>query len=146
MAQTFAWDRGFFSPETGEFDRALVQLRRNAAVPAANPHLLANLAVALRNQHGITRREFDRRFRLVVSTVFEHDPASIGAIAAYLGETCPEALNSLRTLLPAQMKHLGIRHPTAVGGPITSVPPPPDLDPTKSEAVGGRALGNGNRQ
>lgn len=135
MAQAFEWDRGFFSPDTGEFDRALVDLRRNAAAPAANPEFLAALAVELRNQQGITRREFDRRFRLIVSTVIEHNAASIGAIASHLAGTSPEALNSVRTLLPAEMRHLAIQHRPAADRPPTSAAPPHDVNQTKNEAV-----------
>lgn len=123
MQQAFEWDRGFFSADTADFDRALAQLRRNAAIPAANPPLLANLAVELRAKHEITRREFDRRFRLIVSIVIEHDPAAIGAVASHLSETSPEALNAVRTLLPAEMRHFAIQHRPVGDRPVVPAPP-----------------------
>ncbi len=127
MAQAFEWDQGLFSSDTGKFDRALFQLRRNAAIPAANPPLLSNLARDLRNKAEIPRREFDRRFRLIVSTVIEHDPGAIRAIATHLGEMCPEALNAVRTLLPAEMRHLAIRIRNMSDRPSATVDPRPEV-------------------
>jgi hypothetical protein len=112
MAQDFQWDRGLLETDTGMFDRALHRLRRVAAEVRSKPALIGDLARSLQEQPGITRREFDRRFRLVVSTIADDDPASLEAIAVYLRDTSPEALNAVRTLLPAELKHLAFQIPS----------------------------------
>src|SRR5438046_2301427 len=109
MANDFEWDRGLLATETVEFDRALHRLRRVAADVCANPSLIGDLAQRLKEQPGITRREFDRRFRLVVSAIADDDAETLQAIALYLRDTSPEALNAVRTLLPAQLKHLAVQ-------------------------------------
>ena len=43
--------------------------------------------------------KFDRRFRLIVSTIINHQPAAVRAIAAHLAETSPEALNAVHEIL-----------------------------------------------
>ncbi len=127
MTDAFQWDPRFFSLDTGEFDRALVLLRRNADVPAANPSHLSSLVTDLGDRLGITRREFDRRFRLIVSTIIDHQPAALRAIASQLAESSPEALNAVRTLLPPEMRHLAIQarpqssHPTVTTTAATRV-------------------------
>jgi hypothetical protein len=133
MAQTFEWNRGFFSLDTREFDRALYQFRDIAAVPAANPALLANLATELKGQVGITRREFDRRFRLIVSAVIERDASAVTAIATHLS-TVPETLNSLRSLLPPEMRHLAIPARTISGHLPTVAVCPSSLESAERDA------------
>lgn len=113
MENDFEWDRGLLATETGEFDRALHRLRRVAAEVRENPSLIGDFAQHLKEQPGITRREFDRRFRLVVSTIADDDAQSLQAIALYLRDTSPEALNAVRTILPAQMKHLAVQLPAS---------------------------------
>lgn len=111
MANDFEWDRGLLATETVEFDHALHRLRRVAADVCRNPSLIGDFAQRLKEQPGITRREFDRRFRLVVSTIADDDAEALQAIALYLRDTSPEALNAVRTLLPAQLKHLAVQLP-----------------------------------
>jgi hypothetical protein len=111
MATDFQWDRGLLATETGEFDRALHRLRRVAADLRGNPSLIGGYALLLKEQPGITRREFDRRFRLVVSAIADDDPQALQAIALHLRDTSPEALNAVRTILPAQLKHLAVQLP-----------------------------------
>jgi len=116
MAQAYEWDRGLLATDTVEFDRALSQLRRNPSVPAANPESLSALADQLKLLPGITRREFDRRFRLIVSATIKNDSAALKAIAIQLRDTSPEALNALRTLLPAELRHFATKvQPTSAG-------------------------------
>ncbi len=106
METSFEWDSGFFSIDTAEFDRALSRLRRQNSSQARDPGRIGDLAGALRDQPGIPRREFDRRFRLIVGTIVEGAPAALQAIAGPLREASPEALNALRTLLPADLRHV----------------------------------------
>src|SRR4051794_22838673 len=122
MAKDFGWDQGLLAAETAEFDRALHRLRRVTADVRGNPSLIGDFAQRLKEQPGITRREFDRRFRLVVSAIADEDAEALRAIALYLRETSPEALNAVRTLLPAQLKHLAVQLPASSQQPPTSVP------------------------
>lgn len=135
MTQEFEWDQGFFSPDSGEFDRAIFQFRRNAAAPAANPSLLSGLAAELRNQNAITRREFDRRFRLIVSIVIEFDATAIGAITTHLSDVSPESLNSVRTLLPAELRHLATQPRPPSEHPTLAAATPPVLRDAKVDTV-----------
>src|SRR5882672_8323353 len=81
MSNAQEWDRGLLATNTVEFDRALHQLRRNASGLSGNPPLIADLANQLKEEPGITRREFDRRFRLIVSAIVHDDSAALQTIA-----------------------------------------------------------------
>lgn len=111
MDIVFEWPPGLFSIQTSEFDRALALLRakRNASVD--DPSRVFDLAKRLKSQTGISRREFDRRFRIVVATIVRDDLSALQAIAGLLREGFPEALNALRTLLPAEQRHVAIATP-----------------------------------
>ena len=126
MAQEFEWDRGLLATDTVEFDRALHRLRRVTADVFGNPSLVGDLAQRLREQPGITRREFDRRFRLIVSAIVDGDVAALQAIALYLRERSSEALNAVRTLLPADLKHFAVQQPAH---PQQSLPIVPQIKP-----------------
>jgi hypothetical protein len=126
MAQAFEWDRGLLSTVTVEFDRALHQLRRNADGLSDNPPLIGALAARFKEQPGITRREFDRRFRLIVSAIVQDNSAALQAIASHLRGTSPEALNAIRTLLPAELRHVAVQPRP---GPLPSAAPPPIIKP-----------------
>lgn len=106
MALSFEWDAGLFSIATADFDDALKVLRESGSRDQSAPSHFANLASRLKAQPGITRREFDRRFRLIVSALALDNPATLQAIAAHLRDTSPAALNAMRSLMPAQMRHL----------------------------------------
>src|SRR5271154_4538771 len=103
MANSFEWNRGFFSTNTVEFDRALHQLRRDSSASVLDPSLICDLATRLKEQPGIPRREFDRRLRLIVATLVGDDLGALQAVAGHLRNTSPEALNGLRKLLPADL-------------------------------------------
>jgi len=122
MAQDFEWDQGLLATDTVEFDRALHRLRRVTADVCGNPSLIGDLAQRLREQPGITRREFDRRFRLIVSAIVDDDVAALQTIALYLRGTSPEALNAVRTLLPADLKHFAVQLPAHPQQPQPIVP------------------------
>ena len=111
MAEAFEWDRGLFSSVTVEFDRALQSVRNKAVFLCNNPVFIAELAKQLKEQPGITRREFDRRFRLIVSAAAKDDSAVLQAIAKSVRDTSPEALNAVRALLPSDLRHLAVLPP-----------------------------------
>lgn len=120
MAQTFDWDRDLLSANTAEFDRALHQLRRNKA-DFSNPPLIGDLAAKFKEQPGIARREFDRRFRLIVSAIVQDDSTALQAVANHLRTKSPEALNAIRTLLPAELRHFAVQ--PVPGTPLSAAPP-----------------------
>jgi hypothetical protein len=127
MEHAYEWDQGLLSTDTVEFDRALHKLRRNAAGLASDESLVGNLAARFKEKPGITRREFDRRFRLIVSEIVQDDSKTLQAIASYLRETSPEALNAIRTLLPAELRHVAVQprggpQPSAVAPVVTQIP------------------------
>jgi hypothetical protein len=105
MTQPFEWDSGLLATNTVDFDRALNRLRRIGAA-GIDPALISDLASRLRKQPGLTQREFDRRFRLVVAAIVGNDSAALQEVAAHLRRTSPETLNALRTLLPAGLRHI----------------------------------------
>jgi hypothetical protein len=109
MAETFEWDRGLFSTDTVEFDCALHQLRCHAPTLSGDPPLFGDLSARLTEQPGITRREFDRRYRLIVSAIVQGDSIALQAIASHLRVASPEALNAIRTLLPAELRHVAVQ-------------------------------------
>ncbi|HVT87721.1 MAG TPA: phosphotransferase [Tepidisphaeraceae bacterium] len=124
MAEIYEWDRGLLSTDTVVFDRALLQLRRNVRGLSDNPPLIRDLAAQIKKQPGITRREFDRRFRLIVSEIVRDDSTStaLQAIASHLRDSLPEALNAIRTLLPAELRHVAVQ---TRSGPQSSIATPP---------------------
>lgn len=130
MAQPFEWDTGLFSVVTANFDRALHLLRHASA--CNTPSDIVALASRLKTQPGITRREFDRRFRLILSAVVQDDLVALQAIAALLRDTSPEALNAVRSLLPPQMRHLA-KQPSA--SPQRSMGEPSELLPQGDAAT-----------
>lgn len=139
MAQAFEWDRGLLSTDTVEFDRALHQLRRNAGSLSGNPSLISDLSARFKEQPGITRREFDRRFRLMVSAIVQDDSTALQAIASHLRGTAPEALNAIRTLLPAELRHVAVQprpgpQPSAATAPIVKPIPKSEDEPISSTA------------
>ena len=96
----------FFCPARRSSIRAIHQLRRAApAGLAANLPLIGELASRLKAEPGISKREFDRRLRLIVATVAQGDVSALRTLAAHLRTTSPDALNSIRTLLPAEQRH-----------------------------------------
>lgn len=145
MANDFEWDRGLFAAETGEFDRALHRIRRITAAVRGNPSLIGGFALRLKDLPGITRREFDRRFRLVVSAFADDDAQSLQAIALYLRDHSPEALNAVRTLLPTHLKHLAVQQPSvprqaptvaAIAKPVTASQEAPVRNVDSTQATG----------
>jgi hypothetical protein len=129
MAQAYEWDRGLFQPSTAEFDRAIHQLRRAApAGLAANLPLIGELASRLKAEPGISNREFDRRLRLIVATVARGDATALRALAAHLRTTSPDALNSIRTLLPAELRHFAVPLGPGASSP-SNIPTAQDLPP-----------------
>jgi hypothetical protein len=120
MGMPFEWDQRLFSIDTAEFDRVLHQLRRDRLAEAREPGRIRELAGRLKDQPGIPRREFDRRFRLIISTLFNDDPTELQTIAGHLREDSHEALNAIRTLLPAELRHVAIPPPAAPLGPSSS--------------------------
>lgn len=117
MTEAFQWNSQLFSLNTGEFDHALSQLRRGKPSRVDNPVAISAFAEGLKATSGITRREFDRRLRLVVSASIESGHLAIQDIAAALREVTPEALNAVRTLLPVELRHLAAQSRTAPEGP-----------------------------
>ena len=105
MAEPSEWNQGLLSRNTVEFDRALQHLRRDTATSLVRPSFVT-WRVGLKEQPGISQREFDRRFRLIVAVVVGGDSAALQEIAGHLRHTFPEALNAIRTLLPAELRHV----------------------------------------
>lgn len=137
MAQKFEWDQGLFSTDTIEFDRALHQLRCYAGTLSGDPPLFAELSARLKEQPGITRREFDRRYRLILSAIAQRDSSALQAIASHLCVASPEALNAIRTLLPAELRHVAVQprlgsHPSVPAPPLPRSPPPFQHEPISS--------------
>jgi hypothetical protein len=121
MSQTHQWDPGLLSTDTVEFDRALKKLRKSAAYLCENPALIGELATRLKNQVDIPRREFDRRFRLIVAAIVQDNAEALPVIAGHLRTTSPEALNAVRTLLPPELRHVTVQ---SVAQPVK---PPSDV-------------------
>lgn len=113
------WDPGLFASDTVEFDRALHRLRSSSpANISAQPGRVINLVTQLKGQPAITRREFDRRLRLIFAEIIFDDSTTLQAIADQFRELAPEALNALRTLLPADLRHLAL--PSRSPQPLTT--------------------------
>ena len=109
MAHTYEWDSGLSSLNTAEFDRSICQLRKDSPTRLTDYlSSIVGLVTQLQEQPGITTREFDRRFRLIVATIAQNDISVLQLIANSLRNKSPEALNSIRTLLPADMRHVAI--------------------------------------
>lgn len=108
MAPSFEWHRGIFSVDTAEFDRALRWLRHEKTSEPRDAAHIKSLVVRLRDQAGIPRREFDRRIRLILDAIAEGDPGILPSIAGALQASSPEALNAIRTLLPAALRYVAV--------------------------------------
>ena len=145
MPEPYEWDPGLLSLDTVEFDRALRPLRRrDSAKLAASPELVSEFANRLAKQPGITRREFDRRFRLIVSAIARQDSTALQAIAAHLQRVSPEALNTIRTLLPAELRHLAVLPRAGLDGFSTATPfIKPATSPQPEPAPESTASGSG---
>ena len=139
MAETPAWDQRLLSIITTEFDRALLQLRRDARQLRASPNVLVDIAIRLQQQPGMPRREFDRRFRLIVGVIAADDTTTLRAIVDLLRETSPEALNAVRTLLPPEMRHVALPavRSSSAGQPAKmQQPPDPEVAVRPSPSAG----------
>lgn len=124
MAQPHASYEGLLSASTAEFDRALHLLQGNVpADPAGLPAFLGELADRLRGQPGMPRREFDRRLRLIVTSIVGEDVPSLRSLADHFRRSSPDALNVLRTLLPVELRHLAT--PARPDLPRTDTAPAP---------------------
>lgn len=110
MTEAAQWNPQLFAIDASSFDDALAQLRRGQPVPVESGVAVARFATQLKNTDGISRREYDRRLRLVVLAVTTSGPLTIEDVASSLRDAAPDALNVVRTLLPADAKHLAVQH------------------------------------
>ncbi len=109
MTDSAQWNPQLYALDAGSFDRALAQLRRGQPVAVESGVPVAQFAIQLKNTEGISRREYDRRLRLVVLAVTASGQLKIEDVASSLRDAAPDALNVVRTLLPADAKHLAVQ-------------------------------------